>query len=116
MSTGSSSWITQKRRLAIYARDDFQCVYCQTKVDFTLDHLKPRSKGGSNKDNNLVTCCHACNSSRGNKPWWEFADDAARVRITKYRRRGMKRRKKLAGRILNNLTWTEVMFFVSSQN
>ena len=30
----------------------------------TLDHVTPRSAGGSNVVDNLVMCCHKCNTSR----------------------------------------------------
>ena len=40
----------------------------------TLDHCKPRSKGGSNDVTNLVTSCKHCNSSRGNRSMTKFAD------------------------------------------
>ena len=33
----------------------------------TLDHLKPRSKGGSNSVDNLRPCCNSCNVNKGNK-------------------------------------------------
>lgn len=115
MTTGSSSWIIQKRRLALYARDGWRCVYCQKRAKLTLDHLKPRSLGGSNKNQNLVTACHKCNSLRGNIPWWEFANSDAQKRITKYHRRGMKRRMKLAGQLLNAMSWSEIMYFISNQ-
>jgi hypothetical protein len=65
------NWITQKKRLAIYLRDGLCCSYCgdtvETGAKLTLDHLKPYSKGGDNKETNLVTCCARCNSSRGNR-------------------------------------------------
>lgn len=65
------NWIRQEKRLAIYLRDGLACVYCgasvETGVQLTLDHLKPHSKAGDNHETNLVTCCHRCNSSRGNR-------------------------------------------------
>ena len=65
------NWITQKKRLAIYLRDGLACAYCGATIEdgikLTLDHLKPHSKGGDNKESNLVTCCSKCNSSRGNR-------------------------------------------------
>jgi hypothetical protein len=65
------NWIAQASRLAIYLRDGMACVYCGASVEdgtkLTLDHLTPHSKGGSNHPSNLVTCCHRCNSSRGNR-------------------------------------------------
>jgi hypothetical protein len=64
-------WITRKRRLAIYLRDGFKCVYCTADLtqasprEITLDHIKPRCKGGSHKAKNLLTACVQCNSQRG---------------------------------------------------
>lgn len=65
-------WIRDEKRLAIYLRDGLACTYCRLPVEgesgLSLDHLIPRSKGGSNESTNLVTCCNTCNSSRGNRP------------------------------------------------
>ena len=70
------NWISQAKRLAIYLRDGLACAYCGATCEeskLTLDHLKPHSKGGSNSETNLVTCCHRCNSSRGNRSYSKFA-------------------------------------------
>ena len=71
------NWIRQTKRLAIYLRDGMACAYCAATIEdgakLTLDHLTPYSDGGSNSASNLVTCCHKCNSSRGNRDWREFA-------------------------------------------
>ena len=67
----SSSWIRRSTRLAIYARDNFDCIYCQSifplaynGAGLTLEHIIPRSKGGTHEPANLVTACGRCNSSR----------------------------------------------------
>lgn len=71
------NWIRQQKRLAIYIRDGLACCYCGHGVEedakLTLDHLRPHSKGGSNNESNLVTCCHRCNSSRGTRSVWSFS-------------------------------------------
>jgi hypothetical protein len=63
-------WCRTDKRLAIYLRDGMACAYCGAGVEdgaiLSLDHLLPNSKGGGNHEGNLVTCCHACNSKRGN--------------------------------------------------
>lgn len=83
----SGQWITSERRLAIYLRDQMACLYCGRDLrdaapsEITLDHLTPRSEGGTNVSENLVTACRACNSSRGAKPWREYATGGAIIRI-----------------------------------
>lgn len=64
------SWISPARRLAIYLRDRFVCQLCGRDLhdadacDVTLDHSRPRSRGGSHEATNLFTCCKSCNCSR----------------------------------------------------
>lgn len=73
----TSNFIRKVRRIAIYLRDGFACVYCQrtaeSGVKLTLDHLKPRAKGGSHKSSNLVTSCTGCNFCRKNRPLSSWA-------------------------------------------
>ena len=69
-----SKWISKKKRAAIYARDA-GCVWCGNKFDLTIDHLIPRSRGGSNCASNLVTSCMPCNRNRADKPLAEWVYD-----------------------------------------
>lgn len=57
----------QLSRTNIYRRDDYKCVYCGINEKLTLDHVKPKSKGGNNTWENLVTCCQNCNVKKGDK-------------------------------------------------
>jgi 5-methylcytosine-specific restriction endonuclease McrA len=69
-----SKWIRVATRLAIYHRDGWRCVYCRSGLKLTLDHVKPKATGGTNKPFNLVTCCYSCNSSkqdRSPKAWFK---------------------------------------------
>lgn len=55
---------------AIYNRDNGICQYSGKRVDrhsATVDHIVPRSKGGSDSWNNLVLCSKDINSKKGNK-------------------------------------------------
>ena len=76
-----SHWIRPEKRLSIYLRDGLACAYCGTAVEdgtrLTLDHLTPHSAGGSNSQDNLVTCCLTCNSRRGARDWRAFAHAVA---------------------------------------
>ena len=78
-------WIILEPRLAIYLRDNLTCTGCGTSVhdgaELTLDHCKPRNKGGDNKPTNLVTSCFTCNSSRGEKSLSKFSRVAAKSNV-----------------------------------
>lgn len=82
-----SKWIRKERREAIYIRDGYECAYCAMDLrqaqreERTLDHLQPRSRGGNNKNDNLVTACADCNKRRGNKDLIVFASPEALDRI-----------------------------------
>ena len=56
--------ITRKR---IFRRDGFECCYCGSHRNLTVDHVIPKSRGGSNYWDNLVTSCGRCNSNKDNK-------------------------------------------------
>mgnify|MGYP001580414848 CR=1 FL=1 len=80
-------WIRSEKRLAIYLRDSLMCLYCgkdlrnEAPENVTLDHLVPRSAGGSNDATNLCTSCRRCNCSRQDRPWMDFAPGFAVERI-----------------------------------
>ena len=42
------------------------CECCLSRKKLTLDHLKPKSLGGSDSEENLRLACFSCNNSRGN--------------------------------------------------
>ena len=49
------------------------CVYCaRTETAFEIDHVVPRSRGGSDRVSNLVLACHECNQAKGNQTGAEF--------------------------------------------
>lgn len=52
-----------------------RCAYCREKLgaDFHVDHIVPRSAGGSNKRANLQLACSGCNIAKGAKDPVEFA-------------------------------------------
>jgi 5-methylcytosine-specific restriction endonuclease McrA len=50
-----------------------RCAYCRSvETPFELDHIYPRSRGGSNRVSNLALACHACNTSKGDRTAQEF--------------------------------------------
>lgn len=44
---------------------DGKCAYCQKTGKLEVEHLEPRSKGGSNRISNLVMSCQSCNLAKG---------------------------------------------------
>jgi 5-methylcytosine-specific restriction endonuclease McrA len=52
-------------RQNIFKRDNFECQYCGTKRDLTLDHVMPSSRGGPHSWLNLVSACKRCNAKKG---------------------------------------------------
>lgn len=53
-------------RQNVFKRDRLRCVYCNSKDNLTLDHVVPKSMGGGDAWDNLVTACQRCNSRKGN--------------------------------------------------
>lgn len=54
-------------RRNIMKRDRHTCQYCGLKSDLTLDHILPKSRGGADSWENLVTACNKCNVKKGNR-------------------------------------------------
>jgi 5-methylcytosine-specific restriction endonuclease McrA len=47
---------------------DRTCAYCGTKdTKLEIEHIQPRSKGGSNRASNLCLACVPCNQKKGNQ-------------------------------------------------
>ena len=61
-------------RSYVFHRDGAKCAYCgSTKAEhYELDHIVPRSRGGTDRVSNLVVSCHDCNMEKGNSPIEEF--------------------------------------------
>jgi 5-methylcytosine-specific restriction endonuclease McrA len=57
-------------RFNIYARDDNTCQYCRrrfSRAELNLDHVIPRSRGGSTSWENVVCSCVPCNLKKGGR-------------------------------------------------
>lgn len=64
-----------------------RCQYCKIQVrrnwmernyyahDATVDHVIPKSKGGTNDRSNLVVACRRCNNAKGNRSLEAFLAD-----------------------------------------
>lgn len=59
--------LSNRLRIAVLERDGYRCVYCGlTSAEATLqvDHVNPRSLGGSDDATNLVAACFDCNNGK----------------------------------------------------
>jgi 5-methylcytosine-specific restriction endonuclease McrA len=54
-------------RRAVFARDSWTCQYCGSHSNLTVDHVIPRSKGGTSSWENIVASCAPCNRRKGDR-------------------------------------------------
>ena len=50
-------------RRGVFARDGHRCQYCGDRAD-SIDHVRPRSRGGLHTWDNVVAACRSCNSRK----------------------------------------------------
>lgn len=71
-----------ERRVPRFIDSFHECYYCgdaynsinKTKLR-TKDHIQPISKGGTNRIENIVFCCHECNNKKSNTTLEEFREN-----------------------------------------
>ena len=57
----------------LLAKWNRKCAYCSVEnVPFEIEHIQPKSKGGSDRVSNLTIACHTCNQSKGNQDIRDF--------------------------------------------
>jgi hypothetical protein len=58
-------------RFHVLHRDGFKCRYCgrgaKENVVLHVDHFDPKSNGGGNSIDNLITACQECNLGKGSR-------------------------------------------------
>lgn len=57
--------IPQHIKIAVWQRDQGQCVQCNATEYLEFDHVIPHSKGGATSENNLQLLCRRCNLQKG---------------------------------------------------
>jgi hypothetical protein len=53
-----------------------RCAYCgkppiddDSLTELTIDHVKPRSKGGEDRTSNVIPACRECNQAKSSQDW-----------------------------------------------
>ena len=53
-------------RRTVFHRDSFICQYCGGRAE-NIDHVVPKSQGGTHIWENVVACCRRCNTKKGGR-------------------------------------------------
>lgn len=78
--SGRGTPLTLAERIAVFDAGHEKCAYCAkalTPFAFTVDHVVPLSRGGTNDPSNLVLACGSCNSRKRAKDADAFRDELA---------------------------------------
>jgi 5-methylcytosine-specific restriction endonuclease McrA len=74
-----------------------KCVYCgKTNIPLEVEHIVPKSRGGTNRVSNLTISCHKCNQKKGNKTAQEFGYPEIQKKVKKTLK---------ATAFMNNIRW-----------
>ncbi len=79
----------ENRKKAVLWRDRYECQYCGVDcigmgVVAEVDHVIPRSRGGTSAWRNLVCACELCNRAKGDQTAAEFGYPGVSGKIFKY--------------------------------
>ena len=61
----------RQQKHILFGQQEGQCAGCETEFPFrafTVDHIVPQSRGGTDHPENLQLLCSHCNSVKGNRP------------------------------------------------
>jgi hypothetical protein len=66
--------IPRELRQQVIEEADFRCEYCKTSAQLTgtpsvMEHIWPRSQGGTDRRENLAASCYRCNEFKGSKTY-----------------------------------------------
>jgi 5-methylcytosine-specific restriction endonuclease McrA len=59
----------------LYRKGRGRCHYCTVALTYeqsTIDHKKPRSKGGTYDKRNIVLACRICNAEKAANPYYIY--------------------------------------------
>lgn len=91
MTKGFDREDRESKKARVFQRNAIvECHYCGVSLDgksVTFDHIKARSKGGSNTPKNLVPSCSECNMKKGELDYEVFKE--AMLPVKQARRSGL---------------------------
>jgi len=64
--------ISKSLRHEVFKRDNYKCVECGATKETAIlhvDHIIPKSEGGTDELDNLQTLCEKCNIAKSNRKW-----------------------------------------------
>lgn len=98
-TSGLRKIFSSEIRNEVYARTEGRCALCGKFVrfdQFTVDHIVPLAKGGTNDIENLQCTCKHCNAMKQDLSKEEFLDKMLDIIAYQFGKKGNKRfRKKL---------------------
>ena len=65
VETSQDRTISPEVKIAVWRRDQGQCVECASQERLEFDHIIPFSLGGSNTERNIQLLCETCNRAKG---------------------------------------------------
>jgi 5-methylcytosine-specific restriction endonuclease McrA len=68
----------KKFRESIFEAWHWKCMYCNSylsKDTATIDHIKPKFKGGKSTRNNMGACCTRCNANKGSRLVFDYYNE-----------------------------------------
>ena len=72
LQTTSSAEAKRLWRSKIKEEWGYECAYCGSQDNLTIDHIVPKAKGGPDFTKNLLCACHDCNQDKAYSPMEEW--------------------------------------------
>ena len=80
-------------RMRLVVSDGKECAYCGLdEIPLEVEHIIPKSRGGTDRLQNLALSCKECNSAKANKLPHEIEDNDLRERVICVRRHANSRK------------------------
>ena len=103
-------FFTTKERNLIYNRSEGHCGICGRFIpleEYTIDHIIPLSKGGTNDLDNLQACCSFCNKAKDDSMGDDFFTRIERIFLYQAKLRYGKKQYKVLKRTIKELETEE---------